>query len=368
MSINVGIDKRWMKGNHRGMGYFANHIINQCKCNILDLSYNSNSIFSSKFFTFFKIYPIWEQIFIPILCIYKKIDILICPYNTGPLFLPKHIIKIGIVCDLIYLYDSCIFKKNLSLYQRFGRTYRRFVVPICIHKYDHILTISNFTQKEIIKYFNISPSKITVVHVPIDDIWFNSIIKYSARKNYIFTVSGEAPSKNLFGLLKAFSIVCKRYNISDKLIVAGVNSTNHSSVYVYIRKLEIEERVLLLDYIDQSTLINYYKFAKAFVFASFFEGFGIPIIESLSSGTRVACSNTTSMPEVVSNNGLLFNPHNVDEISNAILALINQKPKDSDLYSLVTYAKKFSLSVMNKEILNFWSKILCNEKKNFNFN
>ena len=368
MSINIGIDKLWMKGNHRGMGYFANHLINQCNCNILDLSYNSNPVTSSKFFVFFKIYPFWEQIFIPILCILKNIDILICPYNTAPLFLPKHIMKVGIVCDLIYLYDSYIFKKNLSLYQKFGRTYRRLVVPICIKKYDHILTISNFTQKEIIKYFNISSSKITVVHVPIADIWFSSTIKYSARKNYIFTVSGEAPSKNLFGLIEAFSFVCREYNITDKLIVAGVHLTNHSRVYDYIRKLEIEERVLLLDYIDQSTLINYYKFAKGFVFASFFEGFGIPIIESLSCGTRVACSNTTSMPEVISNKGILFNPYKISQISNAILSLINEKPSQEDMEELVNYAKMFSLTNKNKEIAEFWSKILHSEKKNFSSN
>ncbi|WP_325090119.1 glycosyltransferase family 1 protein, partial [Burkholderia contaminans] len=136
--------------------------------------------------------------------------------------------------------------------------------------------------------------------------------------SYLFTVAGEVPSKNVDRLLQAFAIARPALGDDARLRIAGIKSDHHAHFLGRADALGLGGVVELLGYVSREDLRQQYRHARAFVFASLFEGFGIPLLEAMASGTPVACSNTTSMPEIVGECGLQFDPYSVEEMAEQI--------------------------------------------------
>ncbi|MCC8460344.1 glycosyltransferase family 4 protein, partial [Photorhabdus aegyptia] len=281
-------------------------------------------------------------------------------YNTGPFLLNTSAKKITIIHDLIFMRPKNQLPTSTSLYQNIGRLYRKLVVPQIAKKSDYIITVSDFTKKELIEFLNIPIEKITVIPNSITDSWFNETIPLSMRKSYIFTVAGEAPSKNVDSLLIAFSKLIRINNIEIDLHIAGINKKYHNHFHQKITSLGVEKRVKLLDFLSEEELKKQYREARLFVFASLLEGFGIPLLEAMASGTPICCSNTTSIPEIASDAAIFFNPKDTGDIMNKIglvLALSNEKTEE-----LISKGKKratqFSNTAVQCKIEDFWNKLL----------
>ncbi|MEY0174941.1 glycosyltransferase family 4 protein [Providencia rettgeri] len=316
------IDVRWMVGRYRGMGKYATQLISSIENKMIGFSPKNcekSRLFDIK--SGINFYPLWEQFTLPILAKKNNISFLICPYNTAPLIKPKNTKIILIIHDLIFMKTFAELPISVSPYQTLGRLYRKFIVPRAIKNADYILTVSNFTKKQIINHFDY---KLPLYVIPnaVSNDWMNlNVIPLEKRGNYFLTVTGEAPSKNLLRLLLSYIEYTKIIKSPTKLKIVGVK---HSQKNKFLNKIASQpniNNIEFLDFISDEELKELYRNAKGFIFASLFEGFGIPLIEAMAVGTPIACSNTSSIPEVVGECAYKFSPTCIDEIKNSFIYL-----------------------------------------------
>ncbi|MCR9535733.1 glycosyltransferase family 4 protein [Vibrio alginolyticus] len=353
------IDVRWMVGSFRGMGRYAWQLIEPIKERTVALApsctdgINLKSRFEGNSF-----FPYWEQIMQPNLAKEEKVDYLICPYNTAPLWVSKNTKVILVVHDLIYMKSFKELPLSVSLYQTLGRLYRRFVVPRVIGKADHIITVSEYTKQEIESNY---PTKSTVTVIPnaVSSEWLqHEMLPLEDRGHYFLTVAGEAPSKNLNRLIEAYSVYANSHKKPKRLKVVGIKATHHHAFQEVAKKYGVEGNVEFVGYITNEQLISMYGHAKGFIFASLFEGFGIPLIEAMATGTPIACSNTTSLPEVVGDCGYQFSPFEIDEVAKAFIYLDQPAESLSKGVSLgLERVKQYSEQQISNKFTEFWATL-----------
>ena len=144
---------------------------------------------------------------------------------------------------------------------------------------------------------------------------------YADGREYFLFVGGIHPRKNLLNLLKAFSHFKKWQHSNMKLLVAGRKAWQYDDLLEKIKTYKYREDVVLLDYLPEEQLQRVTAAAYALVYPSWFEGFGLPILEAMQCGVPVICSNTSSMPEVAGDAALLIDPADPDAIAKEMLSL-----------------------------------------------
>ena len=172
-----------------------------------------------------------------------------------------------------------------------------------------IIAVSNATKKDLIK-LGINPSKIEVIYEGYDKKLFVNDTQGCRLRDYYLFVGTVQPRKNLERLIKAFS----KLDSLKQLVIAGRKGWLSDEIYRLPKKLGIEDRVKFLGYVPDEKLPALYSGAKAFLFPSLFEGFGLPIIEAQACGCPVLTSNVSSMPEVGGKGAILVNPYDIDDI------------------------------------------------------
>ena len=188
-----------------------------------------------------------------------------------------------------------------------------------LNKFDHILAVSENTKKDIINFYKINPDKISVIHLGVNK---ENREKQKIEKNkneYLLYIGTIEPRKNIEGILQAFEDFCLENNINNlDLIIAGKNGWNNKYIYKILDNLKLKDKVKILNYVTEEEKIDLYKNAKIFIFPSFYEGFGIPIIEAQSFGIPVITGNNSSLTEIVNNSAICVNPYNINEIKEAV--------------------------------------------------
>ncbi|MEF3280992.1 MAG: glycosyltransferase family 4 protein [Elusimicrobiota bacterium] len=202
-----------------------------------------------------------------------------------------------------------------------------------IKRAKYIISISEYTKKDLCEHYQVNPDKVFVTPLAADERFKviedkEKIIKvkskYKITNEYILYVGNLGPHKNLVRLIKVFEKLKKVYRISHKLLLCGKKYWG-GEVVDKIKSLFLEDEVLLLDYVPDEDLPYLYNGADVFVYISLYEGFGLPVLEAMNCGTAVVASNTTSLPEVVRDGGVLVNPIDEEEILGAILKVLSDK-------------------------------------------
>jgi glycosyltransferase involved in cell wall biosynthesis len=212
-----------------------------------------------------------------------------------------------------------------------GPTYLKIFteqMPNIIPKCDGIITVSEFSKKDIIKEFNYPEDKVFVTHLapesiykPMDKAISKSLIKnfYSIEGDFILYIGGFSPRKNIIGLMEAFSKLTNLYKKNLKLVIAGKKGISYDLYKTKADELKISDRVIFPGFIAMEHLPYLYNSSELFVYPSFYEGFGLPPIEAMACGIPVITSNTTSIPEIVGDSALLIDPQNTDDIFEAMI-------------------------------------------------
>jgi glycosyltransferase involved in cell wall biosynthesis len=361
--MRLAVDARWMHYGCRGMGLHAYTLLEPVLEGLTAFMPSGSEPLSCRSIvsgpTF---YPVWEQFWLPSLCKAHKVTHLVCPYNTAPLALPRFIKLILVVHDLIYLKPWSEIPPSLSRRQELGRFYRKTVLPGVIHKASHIVTVSAYSQQKISETFGIPKSRIFVIPNSIDHDWFVfDPMPLHDRRSYILTVSGEAPSKNLATLIRAFARLKYQgspYLRAIQLRVVGVKAANVPPFANLARQLGLESSVIFEAYVDRSDLMQLYRHALLFVLPSLYEGFGIPIIEAMASGTPVACSRVASLPEVLGDFGWYFDPLSPLDIANTICTALSDPVLygHNALHALLR-VKKYNKSSVAYSASLFWRHV-----------
>ncbi|WP_020596970.1 glycosyltransferase family 4 protein [Spirosoma panaciterrae] len=255
---------------------------------------------------------LWEQIELPMYLWSHGNPILLNLCNIAPIMYGKNIASI---LDLSFHLHPEWFSKQFSLLYN-------TLIPIIAKRAIRIITISEYSRKDIIRYFNIPPEKIDIVHPSISSIFENNktskkdITKFG---RYILAVSSIDPRKNFLGLIKAFKLA----NLNDiNLVIVGSKNKVFSDEGI-AELIKDDPSVFFTGYVSDNDLASLYKNASLFVYPSFFEGFGIPPLEAMASGCPTIVSNTSSLPEVCGDASLYVDPHDITNISETIKKVIN---------------------------------------------
>lgn len=303
----------------------------------------------------------WEQINIPNIIKNNKIDLYHVPQNGVGLPINKNCRFIITLHDVIpYRMPETVSNRYLKIFSE----YIPKIVPLC----DGIITVSNFSKKDIVKSFNFPENKIYVTHLASEDIYKpmdKRISRYVARKyysiteDYILYVGGFSPRKNILGLIDSFSKLITSYKKPLFLVIAGKKGESYNIYKERTEKLNISDKVLFPGFISIEHLPYIYNAANLFVYPSFYEGFGLPPIEAMACGIPVITSNTTSLPEVVGKGALLINPLNKTNLCEAMLEVLSDNNLKNKLISSgIKRASELSWKKTIKNTINIYNKIM----------
>jgi len=196
---------------------------------------------------------------------------------------------------------------------------------------DYIITISEFSKSEIVKYLGIEPSKIVVVPCGVnysiyrkyDEVSIKeSLRKYSIPKDYILYLGTLEPRKNIPILIDAYKLLTERTTDVPPLVIAGKKGWLYDSIFEKVKEYGLEESVIFTGYVDSEDAPKLMAGATIFCFPSIYEGFGMPPLESMACGTPVIVSDSASLPEVVADGGLIFKQGDAEDLYSKIRLLL----------------------------------------------
>ena len=233
--------------------------------------------------------------------------------------------------------------------------YFRYVVPQVLKQAEHIICNSKATAQDIVNFYGINSNKITPILLGYDaeNFYPRRGSNFLAGKPYFLYLGRQDAYKNLSGLINAFAQI---KNKECYLAIAGSKDSRFTpKLQQQIKELKIEPKVIFLDYLDYQELPIILSNAIAFVFPTFWEGFGLPVLEAMACGTPVIASNLASLPEITGEAAILIDPYNTASIVSAM----NNVEQDSNMQSQLSklgleQARKFSwekTGMATKEVL-----------------
>lgn len=244
------------------------------------------------------------------------------------------------------------------------------VVRSILKKARKIIAVSQYTESDIERLYPFTKGKIKMIyeaadtefHVIKDPVRLESTQKkYQLDQPFLLYSGNWRNHKNVAGLIRAFARILKQNPARELLLViTGKEDPYYPEVKELPRLLGIENRVKLVGLISTSELIDLYNLAEVFVFPSFYEGFGLPILESMACGTPVASSNTSCLPEVGGPEGCIyFDPHNVEAMATSIIRLLDDAPLRQKLIENgFSRIKDFSWEKMARETLEVYKSFV----------
>lgn len=283
----------------------------------------------------------WEQIYLPLAARRENLDIFHSPYMALP-YLKTARKTLVTVFDLIGLKFK-EYREKLK-----WKIYYFLMSRLVKKRSDGLLTVSEFSKKDIEEILKITPEKIKVIYGSIESDGARPPIdllkkKFNLMRKFILYVGRSDFRKNINNLIQAFEAL----NIFENYDL------------VIVSDLEIFEDkggIKFLKNISRQHLSGFYKAAEVLVYPSFYEGFGLPVLEAMAAGCPVVASNISSIPEIAGGAALLVNPRNVDEIARAIAQVLSNTALRNDLIEKGReQAKKFDWLKMARETLEYYN-------------
>ncbi len=277
------------------------------------------------------LFKLWFNYAIPRIIKREKGDLFLSPDG----YLPKtnHIPSLAVIHDLSFEhYPEAFPKKHLRFLKKAFPRYAKTATRIA--------TVSEFSKKDIIQQYKIDKDAIDVVYngsindyAPIEDEKIKQSIReeYSCGKEYFIYIGSINPRKNIANLLKAFDSFKEKTQKQHKLVIVGRKMWWTEEMEVVFQSMLYQKDVIFTGHMPKDELKKILASATALCYLSYFEGFGIPLIEAFNAGIPVITSNSTSLAEVADDAALLCNPFNVDEIADAMHRISENKELREDL-------------------------------------
>jgi glycosyltransferase involved in cell wall biosynthesis len=226
-------------------------------------------------------------------------------------------------------------------------------------KATHIFTISKHTKKDIQKYYQLPESKITVTYPAIDHQTLTPKASSPIKADYLLYLGTLQPRKNLINLVKAFSLLTPSYP-KLKLVIAGKKGWLYQSLFNQVNQLKLTKKVIFTDYIPTTKVPSLIKHAQALILPSFYEGFGIPVVQAMAIGTPVVVSHNSSLIEIVGSAGKYikapFGPKQIKQGIIEVLSLTQEQKKQLIIKAKQT-ARQFTWQKTGQTILEVLNDI-----------
>jgi glycosyltransferase involved in cell wall biosynthesis len=368
--LRIGFDAKRLFANSTGLGNYSRTLVKDLKTSFPDnelvlfsskfkINEETNSFFSNDYEIVKGSGPFWRTS--RMVSDIKKSDVDVFHGLS-------HELPIGIQkadCASVVTIHDIIYKFVPSDYQYIDRKIYDFKFKYACKHSNKIIAISQSTKNDIIKYFDIDANKIEVIYQTCSDIFkVNStkddvvkvIDKYKLPQQFLLYVGSIIERKQLLQIVKALKSL--KGIVKLPLVVVGSGGKYKQTVVEYIKKNNLENTVIFPGFIQNSDLPYLYKAAKIFIYPSIYEGFGIPIIESLYCKTPVITSNLSSLPEAAGGGALYVEPHKPESIAEAIVQLLT----NVDLYkSLINngfdHVQSFNSKLISGQLIKLYERL-----------
>jgi len=298
-----------------------------------------------------------QQRVIPRLLRHLGADIYHSPYYLMP-YCPG-VPTVLTVYDLIPL----LFPRIVSLQ---ARLLFRWTMSLALRTASRVLAISQTTRRDLLSHYRLSPQTVTVIPLAADPVFRPAPPaeverirrKHALPKDYVLYLGINKPHKNLVRLIDAFSRIT-HHAPRITLVIAGAWDSRYPEPRQRVTTLGLEDVVRFLGPVAEADLPALYSGATLFVFPSEYEGFGLPVLEAMACGSPVACSNTSSLPEVAGDAALYFDPADLGAIASALnQALIDSRLRLDLQRRGLARASEFSWERTARETLQVYREIL----------
>lgn len=268
-----------------------------------------------------------------------KFQSLLKEYKCDLAYIPNFTLLLRKVVPTIVTIHDLIEFNVPEKFSKLRMFYRKFVCdPLMARRSDHILTVSQSSYNDIVKYLGVDSSKITLTLNATDKSFFRkypqkeveSIIErygLEYKKFLLFVGTIDFPGKNIKTVVESFLNLKGEGELDGiKLVVIGKNGYNSEVIYDIVENSKYSSDIVFTGYLEDGDLPKFYAGAAIMLYLSFFEGFGLPVLEAMSCATSVICPNTSCFPEIVEGLDVSVSPTDVDEVERKILRVI----KDED--------------------------------------
>lgn len=305
-------------------------------------------------------YSVSEQISIPYHVARSGAHLFHTPHYVLPAITPCR--SIVTIHDCIHL----IFPQYLR--HRLAHTYARAAFWTAVRRASRILTVSNASKRDILRFFQVPEEKVTVIHNAIGDRFHHEPPpedvarvreRYQLQGRFIMYSGNVKPHKNLERLVEAFMILRQEHGCGDlKLLISGSEVSRSQTLRRAVHRYNLHKYVRFLGYQTEDTLAALYRLAAVFVFPSLYEGFGLPPLEAMASGTPVVVSNVSSLPEVVGDAGVLVDPYDPQSIAEGIHRVLDDGTLRQELIRRgLVRARTFSWPASIKRIRSIYEEV-----------
>src|SRR5215210_7638340 len=268
-------------------------------------------------------YSVREQVSIPMDLRREGIDLFHAPHYVLPPLTP---------CKSVVTIHDCIHLRFPQyLPNRFAYAYARSSLWIATHRARRVLTVSEASKRDILEYFHVPESKIDVIYNAMDDRlgeaptpeeMRNVRERYQLNDPFVLYAGNIKPHKNLERLIEAFHALRKGGVEHVKLLIIGDEISKYATLRRAVHRYKLHKHVRFFGFVPDRTLAVLYRLARVFVFPSLYEGFGLPPLEAMASGTPVVTSNVSSLPEVVGDAAMLVDPYHAETIADGISTVL----------------------------------------------
>jgi glycosyltransferase involved in cell wall biosynthesis len=298
------------------------------------------------------------------------------------LFIPAHTIPLIRRPDLktVVTIHDVGFQEYLETYQRWwGRLYEGRVSNYAARNATHLIAVSESTKKDLVEKVGVASEKITVIYEGVNHGIFRQQFidspkanrrlqanlaieqlrrKYGIDGDYLLFVGTVQPRKNLARLIDAFSLLTSHFPLLN-LVIVGKKGWLSDEVYAAPQKFGVGERVKFLGYVPTEDIVSLMNGAKAFVFPSLYEGFGLVVLEAMACGCPVVASNISSLPEVVEDAGILVDPYRVEDIARGVKEVLelNGEERQNLVQKGLVQARKFTWEKAARETVKIFTLV-----------
>jgi len=277
-------------------------------------------------------YSAKEQVTIPLALMREGVTLFHAPhYVLPPLVRCTSVVTIH---DCIHL----MFPQYLP--NRFAYWYARTSIGLAARRATRIMTVSESSKRDILKFVDTEPGKIDVIYNAYDERFAidpreEDVVRvrerYQLESEFVLYAGNVKPHKNLERLIEAFHLVRKRGLEYLKLVLIGDEISKYTALRRAVHHHQLHKYVRFLGYLPEETLAVMYRLAGVFVFPSLYEGFGLPPLEAMASGTPVVTSNVSSLPEVAGDAAVLVDPYDPRAIADGIYQVLTDEQLRRDL-------------------------------------
>ena len=286
------------------------------------------------------------------------IDVFNSPGNASPIYVP---------CSSVLTIKTMHHYCTPDQIDPFTRIYRKLFVKISARRADVIIANSVSNKNDICRFLDVTEDKVFIVQEAVNTSNFRPIYKnkdnlaasnYAIKFPYILFVSALWPYKNALNLVRAFAILVKKHKLPHYLVIVGSGWESYKKEIIRESKDSgVFDRIVFTGHIDNTIINAIYSCADVFVYPSYYETFGLTVLEAMASGTPVVASNSSSIPEVVGDAGLLVDPDSIEKMAEAIYQLIsNDSLRNHYLRKGLERAKLFTWEKTVRETVSVYEE------------